>query len=426
MYKQLKDGKDEAESIETLDVSSLFDDDVRGLQPKEASCLKFIAKNTPIDWSEIIENFGQDSISILHERRLIIRSGDRLNIYWDIFREYLNTGEAPKVPFSYLPSVSISSIITVGCLLKHAVGTSHAEISEIVGLREGTIGNVVRDLRMFGIAAGTGALPTLLAGIPENDPKGILRKLREVLERHSFLIELRKMSDGAVLRPSEIQELIQDTHSIPDFSPDTLRSNAGRICIWLAAAGYLQNTSAGWRYGDQGEIDLSHISRKRRDWRVFNGSAPPPRALEVLEKLRENGILSAAEASNPGYEKALNVLSRFELAVQFENSSWKLVAPDRFDAPADAKTRLWNAAKKQESLKAAVDFMKKNSNADGMELANYLEKEFDETWAEGSKRRTGNALRRWGDWIIEGERLGSVPTPKEGIRGRRKGWRKKT
>ncbi|TOM43395.1 hypothetical protein CGH76_25305, partial [Vibrio parahaemolyticus] len=62
------------------------------LSQQEHVCLKLIAQKAPADWSEIIETSGTTVLNNLVHKRLVIKSGDRLNIYWDIFKDYLLTG----------------------------------------------------------------------------------------------------------------------------------------------------------------------------------------------------------------------------------------------------------------------------------------------------------------------------------------------
>ncbi|GAH88360.1 unnamed protein product, partial [marine sediment metagenome] len=88
-----------------LDVRGLFEADLSGISGKETLCLKAIAKQAPVEWVQIVEQFGNDVYTSLLDKRLIIRSGDRLNAYWDIFRDYLRSNEIPHVPVSFLPEL---------------------------------------------------------------------------------------------------------------------------------------------------------------------------------------------------------------------------------------------------------------------------------------------------------------------------------
>lgn len=57
---------------------------------------------------EIGHEFGEEIMPLIN-KRLIMRTGDRLIPYWDIFGDYLKTGETPTIPVSYLPGTEFYS-----------------------------------------------------------------------------------------------------------------------------------------------------------------------------------------------------------------------------------------------------------------------------------------------------------------------------
>ena len=115
VHDTVKSGTSQSELVDKdLDVKSLFDKDLQELTTSESICLKMIAESAPVDWSEILNDFGQEVLGGLQDKRLIVRSGTRLNLYWDIFREYVLTQTVPSIPFSYLPSSpSIRALLKV-------------------------------------------------------------------------------------------------------------------------------------------------------------------------------------------------------------------------------------------------------------------------------------------------------------------------
>ena len=115
IYDTVRSGISQSELVnKDLDVESLFDKDLQELTKSESACLKIIAKNAPADWYEMLEVSDSEVLGGLQDKRLIIRSGDRLNLYWDIFREYVLTKTVPSIALSYLPSSSIRTLLKVG------------------------------------------------------------------------------------------------------------------------------------------------------------------------------------------------------------------------------------------------------------------------------------------------------------------------
>jgi hypothetical protein len=74
-----------------LNVEQLFLEDIEGLSAEEEDALRKIARRSPINISDIGEEFQPELVQSLVNRRLIVKVGTKYDIYWDIFRDYLNT-----------------------------------------------------------------------------------------------------------------------------------------------------------------------------------------------------------------------------------------------------------------------------------------------------------------------------------------------
>lgn len=153
IYEKLGEGAEQSDLLENkLDIARLFDSDLNQLSKAERACLDFVANRAPVDWFEVTELSGSQPLDSLIHRRLVIKSGDRLNIYWDIFREYVLTGKVPEIPLRYLPSNDFSTLWRVARHLNHKNPMSLLELVKYSGLSEGTVQNIKSDMNMFGIA----------------------------------------------------------------------------------------------------------------------------------------------------------------------------------------------------------------------------------------------------------------------------------
>ena len=83
LYDQLASGESQARLVDTLDVERLFADDLKSLSQAELSHLRILAAQAPADWHEALETAGAEILRGLQDKRLIVRSGDRINLYWD-------------------------------------------------------------------------------------------------------------------------------------------------------------------------------------------------------------------------------------------------------------------------------------------------------------------------------------------------------
>ena len=81
LWENLQAGVSQEGLADTLQVSALFDRDLQTLSTAENGCLKAIARGAPADWYEILEAYGEEVLRALQQKRLVVRSGDRVNLY---------------------------------------------------------------------------------------------------------------------------------------------------------------------------------------------------------------------------------------------------------------------------------------------------------------------------------------------------------
>ncbi len=134
LYEGMSKGEGSESLLVDLDAERLFQSDLESLSPQEMTCLKLVAQKAPADWSEIIEISGTSVLNNLVNKRLVIKSGDRLNIYWDIFKDYLLTGRVPVIPFNYIPSSDLSSMLNICKFLVNEKFISSLNLAEIATL----------------------------------------------------------------------------------------------------------------------------------------------------------------------------------------------------------------------------------------------------------------------------------------------------
>ena len=409
LYEQISSGISQADLTETLDVASLFDRDLKTLTPPEHACVKTIAQGAPADWYETLEGFGAEVLRALQDKRLIVRSGDRINLYWDIFREYVLTRNVPSIPFGYLPSSpSLTSLLSVANQLDENDTRSPAELAKEAALSEKTVGNVIRDLVMFGIATsgldGVRLDPAMLSA----SSKDVLERLRHVLKRHALTLKLARFDETSQIGLDDLVKYLKQLNPAAKHRAETWVGYAERMAIWLTAAGFLEPHGNSWTAKDRGEVTLpSHRSRQRRGGGVFTAPAPPIKVVEAYDWLRANGPLLGEDMETAGYRNALDVLHRFELVHREEDR--RFVADEH--TYRDTAEAVWNAAKEEESLSDVIEYIMDSPNRSGTDLARYLNNKYEANWSQASERRVGNALLSWGKWIMLGTIRNMVPPP---------------
>jgi|GEM_PF-527319 len=194
-----------------LNVEQLFLEDLEGLTSAQDEALRGTARLAPVGISDISEEFGTDVIQSLVDRRLIVRVGSKYDIYWDIFRDYLNTGKLP-IEEVYLLRAQVGSIMNAVAILRgRPDGISVSDFKTEAGLSDGAFFNVTRDLRLLQLAQIGD--DTLLLSLPHESSEaamiaGVRDHLKDRLPRnrcvHHVLRVLRDENEVDFSRLSQI------------------------------------------------------------------------------------------------------------------------------------------------------------------------------------------------------------------------------
>ncbi len=414
LFQQLRAGATQAELVETLDVAALFDRDLHQLTHAEDTCLRLIARTAPADWYQVLETSGPEVLRALQDKRLVVRSGDRVNVYWDIFREYILSGAVPSIPFSYIPSSpSLDSFLRVASALSRETGLTPAELSTVSGLGEKTVGNVLRDLRMFGVASGSYSAPRLTSEMRSGDPGEVLERVRRVLRRHALTLELTKLGEGVTIKVDQIAEFLGALNRTASHRAETWSIYADRMAHWLVAAGLLvREGQTGWRRRDVDHVVPPQLRMRLRARGPFTGDAPPHRVIASLKWLSQHGAKRKVEIEHAGYRNAVVVLSRLGLASK--NPDGTVDVATHVSGSSNYREAVWQAVSAEETVRIAVEMLREQPTLSGTAIGKEIGKRFSQQWSPASNTRIGNALRRWAEWIIAGEDAGEVPTPKAG------------
>ena len=416
VYDTVRSGISQSELVDKdLDIESLFDKDLQQLSPSENICLKMIAESAPADWYKILEASDQEVLGVLQHKRLIIRSGDRLNLYWDIFREYVLTQTVPSIPFSYLPSSSsIGALLKVVGQLSLEESQNYAGLSELCGLVEKTIVNVIRDLKMFDIATVDQSEVRLASSMEATDQEKVLQRLRHVLRNHALTMRLSKRDPEEIITTLDIINLLKQINPTAQHQEKTWRVYAERMEHWLSVTGYLVERENNWKFEDLGRVNLENINKTRKTRKsggitFFIGDTSPAKTLEGLDYLRNNQPLSTKEIQEKGFRNAVAALRGLGV-VKNKLGRYSIIEPTEFESKSSLEI-LWNAACNEQKVQLVIDYLKEYPTADSKAVGNYVNQEFKCNWSAGSEKRIGNSLRQWASWVLMGMHQEKVPEP---------------
>jgi Holliday junction resolvase-like predicted endonuclease len=397
IFEQVGAGVREGALRETLDASALFDRDLSQLTQPQQACLRAIARTAPADWFEILDTYGADVLRALQDKRLVVRSGDRINVYWDIFKDYLLTRKIPYIPFTYIPSSpSIDALLRIAALLSRDTGHSIEDLSQHVELSEKTAANIVRDLVMLGIATGDIASPRLDPSMQSGEGKPVLQKIREVFRRHAVALALVRREHGSRLFLADIATALNQVNPGAKHSPRTWKLYAERLASWLCAAGFLvPDPAGGWRREDVGQAVSPTHSQRGRATGPFIGAAPPEAVLRAIALVHRRPM-TTAHVQQARLRNAVGVLLRFGLLSRDADDSLHRAS---WSTPEEAIMLLRRAIVATDAILIALGFLRRGRRS-GAEVGEHVARTLDQHWAQASTMRIGNALRRWADWAV--------------------------
>jgi hypothetical protein len=183
-----------------LNIEQLFQADLQGLSSEQEDTLRRIAKAAPISFQALDEDFRPDIVQSLVNARLVVRIGNKYDVYWDIFRvywdifrDYLNAGYVP-IQDNYILRHQFRSIFKAAKLLAESGGVlSVPELLVKAELSLNSFYNIARDMRLVDIATVEDGKVTLHNKLNErtNSFEDALRDhLREKLVRNRLVSQL--------------------------------------------------------------------------------------------------------------------------------------------------------------------------------------------------------------------------------------------
>jgi hypothetical protein len=412
-YEQLQGGADQHQLADrALDVASLFDRDMSGLTGAQTACLKLVAQNAPMDWYEVLQTAGRDVVQSLQDSRLLIRRGDKLNLYWDIFRDYVLSRTIPAIPFTHIPqSPSVEAMMRVALELDEADEKSMTDLAASSKLSENTVRNILHDLERFGVAKSDGTKYSIDPHISEVSSLPILARIRLKFKRHGLTDLLRKNNTARPATPDDVIQYLKQLNPTAQYHSRTWKTYARKMVHWLETLGLARRAYDGCVFDDSGDITHEKIRKfsENRKQPVFLGDASPAKVADALDMLRR-GPRTQDEMKSRGFRNACAVLCRFGLVELTEVQDYRVLEGGmQVGSPIEA---VWKRAKEEDAVIYAINMLRETPMLTGIELGECVAKQFGRDWTQASRQRVGNSLRQWATWLLLPlTRAGRIPTP---------------
>lgn len=237
IYDQIQSGLKREELLESnLNILDLFKKDDERLQSDEFRALKLIAKRAyegnSFEETEVGELIPGNIISSLLHKRLIIRSGAIYNIYWDIYRDYLVTGEIPIIGESYLLRQGVNLCLEVFLLFEKDIIESISSLAEKhpKGISQDTLNNILIELRNIGLINKNGENYYTEKDI-EISKDGFVEFISTKFSNYTPYIALRKIKKSKIDKEDIIIILKQIFKQ--EFQDNTWDAYAKNLISWF-------------------------------------------------------------------------------------------------------------------------------------------------------------------------------------------------
>lgn len=386
---------------EALNVQSLFESDLARLSPTEEAALRAIARAAPVAVVDLEDSLVSSAVlaSLLHQR-LVVQVGDRIDTYWDTFRDFLNTGRV-AIEDSYVVRYAP---LGAGRLLRVVIeaggSVSVADAAKALDTSVTVIFNYARELRLFGVLVAEANViaiePDLLAA--EDREEAIRSRVGQALRRHKMYtlaadmlarVDRVSLSDFSAALPAEFPTV--------EAKHDSWFTYARSICQWMDYAGLL-------RLDRDGISRLSEVSPAKRDTKLLSGAVPvrvrsafpgsnAGPALQLLRHLADPTNVSRPSAN--GFRAAVRDLSLLGL-IELDARERIALADARLFRGGDIDmAHLRAVVESQPGMREAFETLALNPAATIRELGDSHRKLMGADWAEQTTASIGKFIRSW-------------------------------
>lgn len=295
ILNELKGGaSEEALLAASLNVEGLFQQDLANLEVREVEALRTIARAAPALVSDIVERVDPIVIQSLVDQRLVVRVGERIDVYWDTFREFLITGKL-SIEDTYILRLRAPSTAK---LLQFLVGRGgEATVQEAtahLATTQHVVFNSARELRQLGVLSPRSGFLLLAEQFRARSPleDEIRDRVASSLRRHAVFGKIQELMAASGKHEVAIDTLAQEMPSLfpaVAATAKTWRLYAISFGTWLDYSGLLQLRGQIICTGSpRNKVSLLVSAESLRRGKTFPHSRPDA-ALSYLLSIR-NGV----------------------------------------------------------------------------------------------------------------------------------------
>ncbi|SSI85236.1 ATPase [Acinetobacter baumannii] len=388
LFKKINEGiSQELLLLSQMQIKTLFDEDLER-PTRDVDCLKYVAKNSPVDRYQTTQEFGDSTVSRLIADRLLIKTGEKISVYWDVFRDYLKTNEAPVISWAYMPTANFTIANKLIQLINQVEESTFENLIKSSLYSKGTLQNILMDLQSFSlIEKNSNNVYELTCKVSEL-PQKIRNQLLGHLVYTKCLSLTKNSNESEYITQQEITTILDEIY----FKSKGKTPNAyfNRIVSWLKYAGLISPLGKTYKFHDKDNYssEFGNVNSLRKNDLLFLAASSFENALELIKRLR-------IESSIPSSEKGLRnvILDLINLGICTRNGQNVELLPSKY-SDLDAESFLSIYVSKAETI-ILLQTLQQTFSDDLDSLAKAMSTELNKSWRLSSGQRYVRALLRY-------------------------------
>jgi energy-coupling factor transporter ATP-binding protein EcfA2 len=385
-----------------LNVHALFESDLAGLTAQERVALRLIARSAPVPVIELEGVVSQEVLRGLIHQRLAVQVGERIDVYWDIFRDFLTTGRV-AIDDSY---VLRQGPAAVGRLLRAAIEAGGdltiAEAAARLKTTQMVVHNYWRELRMLRVAddaPGVIRIDRQILDAPDRET-AVRHRVSSGLRRHKIYgLVMRLIDDhGGRLAMVDLASQLRQAFPTVEAKDSSWLSYARVFSQWLAYGGLVlqerdtdiclprdENIEHRRLRLTEGKASPSKLKR------VFPGASCGP-AIKLIQTLGDE----PSNLSDNARRSATRDLLVLGVVERGDEETLVLAARDVLSTDRQIDTKvLRRLVEQQPGCAAALAALEADPELDPAAVGGILRDACRAAWTEHTTVGVGKAMRSW-------------------------------
>ncbi|MEN6419156.1 MAG: restriction endonuclease [Clostridiaceae bacterium] len=406
VFNIIHDGYKQEEAVKkALNIGDLFESELNTLTAEEHLCVQYIAKESPADYFQVMDNFGQLTLQSLINKRTVIKRSTKLILYWDIFRDFVLTGKLPDIVTDYMPQVQFVTFASVLWLLIQENGI--VDVDSIVQkslLGKSTVINILTDLTMIGLVVREKEGVHLYS----KDQEKLFRDTREFFQKHIVYRALIKFSYES-FSLAEYLATFNMVYKKERLSEKTQKIYAQRILSWLLETkliirdGYnyrinfkqeavtFSNMTSNRYQGDTRTRYSRQRSAKNKNADVYWAQVSPKKVKELYSLLYQ-GLCDSVPLIASGHKKTLEDLVSLDAIIITPLGEVKTIL---------SIEQLFEKVRSMRNIGFAIQQLQTHPSLNIQQIGGLIDEAFNKHWSDETKRVTGGVIFRWAKELSE-------------------------